>query len=496
MTRGAYVLAVDQGTTGSRAILYDAGASVVLSSYREFPQIFPQPGWVEHDAVKIWYSARRVIKNVLQKKKISNSDSISAIGITNQRETTVLWDKNTGKPFYHAIVWQDRRTSRYCERLKKDGYERRIREKTGLVLDPYFSATKIQWMLANVPGIRKKIQQGKVLFGTVDTWILWNLTGGKVHATDPTNASRTLLYNIHTRRWDAELLKVFSIPQSILPEVRSSGGDFGMTSGQYGIPNGIRICSVMGDQQSALYGQSCYRPGEVKNTYGTGCFAVMNLGKKTRKKFPHGLLGTLACDEAGGAVYALEGSIFMGGAVLQWVRDGLKLIRKASDSEVVARRLKDSGGVTMIPAFTGLGSPYWNPHARGMISGMTRGTTQQHIIRAALESIAHQSADVIEQMEKTGVKVKQLKVDGGATRNGFLMQFQADLLHKPVWVSSQPESTAWGTAKLAGKISKFWKASLKAADKITYSKYSPRMKSEDAASLRHTWKKEVKRALL
>lgn len=493
MTPGAYVVAIDQGTTGSRAILYNRSASVVSSSYQEFPQIFPKPGWVEHDALKIWRSVQNVLRKTLS--GVTKSSAIAAIGITNQRETVVLWDRITGKPFHHAIVWQDRRTAEDCARLKRRGLEKKIREKTGLVLDPYFSATKLAWMIRHIPGLRQKISRGRVLAGTMDTWVLWKLTGGKVHATDPTNASRTLLYNIHTRRWDEELLRIFGIPKSILPEVRNSGADFGATAASLGIPAGIKISSVIGDQQSALYGQSCYKAGQVKNTYGTGCFAVMNLGARKPKQFPHGLLGTLACDEAGKPVYAVEGSVFMGGAVIQWIRDGLKLIKTAGDSEALVRTVNDTGGVTLIPAFTGLGSPYWNPHARAMISGMTRGTTGAHIVRAGLESIAQQSADVMEQMQRTGEKIKELKVDGGATANSFLMQFQADLLRIPVLVSSQPESTAWGAAKLAGKSAGFWGHSGKQEQKIRYRRFTPQITADKVLEARSLWKKEIERVL-
>ncbi len=495
MKTGAFILAVDQGTTGSRAILYHKSASFFLSAYQEFPQIFPKPGWVEHDPEKIWQSVYSVVRRVLKRINFTSS-SVAAIGITNQRETTLLWNRKTGQPYHHAIVWQDRRTAGDCESLRAKGYERIIRQKTGLVLDPYFSATKIAWLLNHSLGLRRKAERGEMLFGTMDSWILWKLTGGKVHATDPTNACRTLLYNIHTRQWDGGLLKLFRIPKSILPEVRNSGSDFGLTAGIPGIPEGIPIRAVMGDQQAALFGQGCYRRGEIKNTYGTGCFAVMNLGSRNIKKIPHGLLGTLACDASGNPVYALEGSVFMGGAVIQWVRDGLRLIQKASEAEGVSRRLRDNGGVTMIPAFTGLGSPYWNPRARGMISGLTRGTTGDHIIRAAVESIAHQSSDVIDQMKKTGIPVKELRVDGGASRNHFLMQLQADLSQIPIFVSSQTESTAWGAAKLAAKSAGLW-PSLKAIDKkIRYKKFTPRMSSRTAEILRAVWKKEIQRASL
>jgi glycerol kinase len=494
MNHASAVLAIDQGTTGTRAILYGKKAELLASAYQEFPQIFPRPGWVEHDAEEIWQSVLAVAGQVLQKTHLK-AQQIAAIGITNQRETTILWDKKTGRPVHHAIVWQDRRTSEYCAELKRRGYEKNVRRKTGLVLDPYFSATKISWLLKHVKGLRKKAEKGGILFGTIDTWLLWKMTGGRVHATDYTNASRTLLFNIRTLKWDPELLKIFQIPQAILPAAMPSAADYGVTEPSGKLPGGIPIRVLFGDQQAALYGQSCYRKGDIKNTYGTGCFTVFNLGSKLPKKIPFGLLATVAADQDGKPVYALEGSVFIGGAVIQWVRDGLHLIRHASETEAAIHGLHDTGGVTLIPAFAGLGSPHWNPNVRGVITGLTRGTTAQHLIRAALESIAQQSADVIEQMQKTGTHVHELRVDGGATKNHFLMQFQADLLRMPILVSEQSESTAWGAAKLAAHASGFWSSLEKTDRKIRYKRFIPKMKQNEALKLRKIWQKEVQKLL-
>lgn len=490
MKHRASVLAVDQGTTGTRAIVFSAAGKPTASFYQEFPQIFPKTGWVEHDALKIWNTVQTAASKVL--KKIS-SKSISAIGITNQRETTILWDRRTGKPVHPAIVWQDRRTAEACENLRQRGLESLIRKKTGLVLDPYFSATKIAWLLEHVPGLRKRAERGDILFGTVDTWLLWNLTGRKVHATDQTNASRTLLFNIRNLAWDPELLKIFKIPRQLLPEVKPAGAHYGKTAALKGIPGGLPIEAMMGDQQAALYGQACYSRGQIKNTYGTGCFTVLNLGSRLPSPIPSGLLLTVACDKEGKAAYALEGSIFIGGAVIQWIRDGLKWIHKASETEAIANKVKDSSGVVFIPAFAGLGSPYWNPNARGMISGITRGTKREHIILAALESIAQQSADVVEQMKKTGSKVQELKVDGGATRNSFLMQLQADLLQIPVLVSEHSESTAWGVAKLAGHRAGIWKNLAALDESLHYRKFFPKKKVSWVLKMRRDWKKEIAR---
>ncbi len=486
-----FILAIDQGTTSSRAILFDHAGQPHGVAQQEFRQIFPHPGWVEHDANEIWQSQLAVIRQVLRENDVSAAD-IAAIGITNQRETTVLWDKNTGKPVHRAIVWQDRRTADHCALLKRKGHEKKFREKTGLVLDPYFSGTKIHWLLENLPKVKQKAKAGKILFGTIDSWLLWKLTHGRVHATDFTNASRTLLFNIQTHQWDDELLKILNVPRAMLPEVRNSGADFGIAEEK--IVKGIPIFALIGDQQAALYGQGCTRPGTIKNTYGTGCFTVLNLGKKFQKP-PFGLLATLACDEAGRSVYALEGAVFIAGAAIQWLRDGLGFFKKARETYSMATSVKDAGGVVMIPALTGLGSPYWDPHARGVITGLTRGTRREHIVRAALEGIANSTADVIEAMAKQSHKISELRVDGGATQNNFLMQFQADLLGIPILVSDITESTAWGAAKLAGMASGFWPDSEKLDHKRRYRRFMPRMASKAVQASRLAWKNEIKRLL-
>lgn len=492
--RQGVILAIDQGTTGSRAILYDRHGRMIASDYQEFHQFYPKPGWVEHNPEEIWKSVQHVISGALSRAP-SSSAPIVAIGITNQRETTILWNKKTGRPVYPAVVWQDRRTASLCDTLKKQGHEKKFRRKTGLVLDPYFSGTKIRWILDHVPGVRKKAQRGEILFGTIDTWLLWKLTGGKVHATDYTNASRTLLFNIRTKAWDRELLRLLKIPASILPEAKESAASFGKTAALKVLQEGIPIRAILGDQQAALYGQACYRAGDAKNTYGTGCFVMMNLGPKQRT-LPFGILETLACDKSGKPVYALEGAIFIAGAAVQWLRDGLGFFKNASETEKMIRKVPDNGGVTVVPAFAGLGSPYWNPHARGMMSGLTRGTKREHIVRAVLESIAHQSADVVETMKASAhSRVSSLKVDGGATRNHFLMQFQADILGVPVLVSEISESTAWGVAKLAGKALKFW-ISLDAIDRrCRFRVFRPHLERSRAELLRDAWKKEVRRLL-
>ncbi len=470
-----YVLAIDQGTTGSRAVVYDQNSRVVASAYKEFKQYFPKPGWVEHDPEEIWRVTKAVMKAAVKNRKIA------AIGITNQRETTVLWDRITGKPARRAIVWQDRRTAPVCERLRKRGLEKTVRAKTGLVLDPYFSATKIRWMLDHDAGLKKKAAAGRLAFGTIDSWLLWKLTEGQVHATDLTNASRTSLLNIKTGEWDPELLKIFGVPRSLLPRVLASGSEFGWTK------NGIPIRSMMGDQQAALFGQACYRPGEAKNTYGTGCFLVVNAGNSYVRP-PQGLLATLACDANGRKAFALEGSVFVAGSAVQWLRDGLGLVATAAETERLARSVSDTGGVVFVPALAGLGAPYWNASARGQITGITRGTTRAHLVRATLEAIAHRSADVVEAM---GRRLHALKVDGGATANGFLMQFQADILGVPVLVSEFAESTAWGAAKLAGIGAGVWKNAAAADRKLKVRRYTPRMKPGAAKRRRREWSEAV-----
>ncbi len=489
-----YILAIDQGTTGTRALFYDKRGRICASAYQEFTQHYPHPGWVEHDPEEIWKSTLRVIGRALTSAHISPKN-IASIGITNQRETTILWDKKTGRPVSRAIVWQDRRTADFCEKLKKAGEESWIRKKTGLVLDPYFSATKIRWLLDNLPGLKHRAQRGEILFGTIDTWLLWKLTGGKIHATDATNASRTLLYNLKKLDWDSGLLKVFKIPSAILPKVHPSSFNYGKTVAGGPLKSGISIHALVGDQQGALYGQGCYDPGEIKNTYGTGCFLMVNQGRKYREP-PAGLIGTLACDEKGQPVYALEGAIFIAGAVIQWLRDGLGLIHRAAETEKISRGLKDTGGVTVIPAFTGLGSPYWEPNVRGAIFGLTRGTRKEHLVKAALDSIAFQTLDVFEAMSKAlGRKPRFLKVDGGATANDYLMQFQADLLGTPVLRTDRAESTAWGAAKLAGIGCGFWKSASVVDQLRRYKKFLPRMSAQERSEKIRGWRAAVQRLL-
>ncbi|TBR26112.1 glycerol kinase [bacterium] len=470
------VLALDQGTTGTRALVYGPGGRLVASAYREFTQHFPRPGWVEHDAAEIWRSAQTVIKAALAGL---DARRVAAVGVTNQRETTVVWDRQ-GRPLARAVVWQDRRTAAACARLKARGLEAAVRRKTGLLLDPYFSATKLRWLLDETPGLRSGARRGDALFGTVDSWLLWNLTGGRAHATDLTNASRTLLFDIGRGRWDAGLLDLFGVPAAMLPEALPSGGRFGLTAGGV-LPAGIPITAMLGDQQAALYGQSCYGPGQVKNTYGTGCFVVANLGPRRRPP-PSGLLETLACGARGEKTYALEGSVFAAGAAVQWLRDGLGIIASAADSERLARSVPDSAGVTLVPAFAGLGAPHWRPDVRGAVFGLTRGTTRAHLARATLEAVAHQTADVVSAMG--GVKV--LKADGGATANAFLMQLQADLLGVPVLAAASAESTAWGAAKLAGRAAGLWGAEADAGRRSR--EFKPRMPRARARAMRDSWK--------
>lgn len=488
------ILAIDQGTTGTRAVLYDSRGRIRGGAYQEFRQYYPAPGWVEHDPIEILNSTRQTIACALSRAHLE-SRKIAAIGITNQRETTLLWERKTGKPLARAIVWQDRRTAEFCEKLKHKGRESFFRERTGLVLDPYFSGTKIRWLLDTVSGLRRRASKGEILFGTIDTWLLWNLTGGKTHATDATNASRTLLLNLKKISWDSQILKLLKIPSEILPEVHPSSFLFGKTSTFGPLKAGIPISGLVGDQQGALYGQGCYRSGEMKNTYGTGCFLVLNEGKHYRTP-SEGLLGTLACDADGKPAYALEGAVFIAGAALQWLRDGLGLIRKAGESEKIARRLPDTGGVVVIPAFTGLGAPYWNPNVRGAIFGLTRGTGREHLVKAALESIAYQTADVFEAMVRVvGQKPRFLKVDGGAAANNYLMQFQADLLGIPVLRSDRTESTAWGAAKLAGIQAGFWK-SVREIDRVRrYRKFSPRMPVRERMEKLTAWREAVRKLL-
>jgi glycerol kinase len=448
------VLALDQGTTSSRAIVFDHDGLPVASAQREFAQIYPKPGWVEHNPVEIWSSQLEVAEEALSNAGIQ-STSIAALGITNQRETTIVWNRKTGKPVYNAIVWQDRRTAGYCDTLKAGGHGKEIQEKTGLVIDAYFSATKLKWILDNVEGAREAASKGELAFGNVDSWLVWKLTGGKLHITDVSNASRTMLFNIYEMKWDRKLLSLFDIPESVLPEVRSSSELYGETSGLFSSP--VKIAGIAGDQQAALFGQMCIEPGMVKNTYGTGCFMMMNIGERPISS-KNALLTTIAWKIGNKTIYALEGSIFIAGAVVQWLRDGLGIIAKSSDVEKLASSVTDSGGVYFVPAFAGLGAPHWEQHARGTIVGITRGTTSSHIARAALDSIACQTYDVLHAMQDdSSIIIKELRVDGGAAVNNGLMQFQADILRADVVRPRITETTALGAAYLAGLAAGFWK---------------------------------------
>lgn len=492
-----YILAIDQGTTGTRAFVFDGKQGKSLASdYQEFRQYFPRPGWVEHDAEEIWQSCVKVIRGVLKKANISGRQ-IAAIGITNQRETTVLWDRETSKPISRAIVWQCRRSVDICTSLKKKGLEPIFQRKTGLLLDPYFSGTKIKWCLDHLPGMRQRALKGKICFGTIDSWLIWKLTGGKSHVTDVTNASRTLIFNIRDLSWDKEILGILGIPLDMLASVQNSGSVFGQTTTVASLPAGIPIAAVLGDQQAALYGQGCYAQGTIKNTYGTGCFIVLNTGKKLLSS-KGGLLTTLASDDQGNPVYALEGSIFIAGAVVQWLRDQLNFIQKSSEIEEAVQGIKNTGGVYFVPAFTGLGAPYWDPQARGLITGLTRGTNRQHIMRAALESIAYQTKDVFDLMKsELRKKIRELRVDGGACRNNFLMQFQADILGCRVIRPKVTESTVQGVAHLAGVTVGLWHNKkdlmrLHAVDRV----FIPQMSREERKRLYQGWRKAVEKARL
>lgn len=488
-----YILSFDQGTTSSRAIVFDKKGNIVSVAQKEFRQIFPQPGWVEHDANEIWSTQLGVATEAILKANITPQD-VAAIGITNQRETTVVWDRQTSQPVYNAIVWQDRRTSDYCDQLKVDGTAEKIKEKTGLVTDAYFSGTKIKWILDNVEGARDKAEKGELCFGTIDAWLLWKLTNGKVHATDVSNASRTMIYNIHTLQWDDELLQIMNIPKSILPEVRSSSEVYGHTQ-QILTSAEIPVAGIAGDQQSALFGQMCTQPGMVKNTYGTGCFMLMNTGDKPIES-KNNLLTTIAWSVNGKVQYALEGSVFIAGAVVQWLRDGLKLIQKSGDVEELSKREDDNGGVFMVPAFTGLGAPYWNQHARGIIVGLTRGSSNSHIAKAAVESIAYQTMDVLKAMEADAdIKIKEVRVDGGATVNNYLMQFQADILNTTVIRPSITETTALGAAYLAGLAVGFWNNIEEVQGYWQKEKvFEPSMNEEKRKQLQKQWGKAIKAA--
>lgn len=484
-----YILAIDQGTTSSRALVFDNNGNTKSIAQKEFTQYFPKPGWVEHDANEIWSSQMAVTIEAVSKAKL-HADHIAAIGITNQRETTIVWNRKTGEPVYNAIVWQDRRTADYCDQLIKEGWEEKIRGKTGLVIDAYFVATKVKWILDNVDNARGKAEAGELVFGTVDSWLLWNLTNGQKHITDITNASRTLLFNIHTLNWDQELLDLFKIPRSMLPEVCDSSGDIAHTSGML-FARKIPITGVAGDQHAALFGQMCTKEGMVKNTYGTGCFMLMNIGNKPLVS-KNKLLTTIAWKIGNEIHYALEGSIFISGAVVQWLRDGLGLIKTAKDSERMARSVKDTDGVYFVPAFTGLGAPYWNQHAKGTMVGISRGTTAAHIVRASLESIAFQTHDVLKAMEAdSNISIKELRVDGGATENDFLMQFQSTILDTQIIKSKTTEVTALGAAYLAGLGVGFWKDQNDIIQKWKVDKtYSPEQDSNVEKQL-ESWKKAV-----
>jgi glycerol kinase len=485
-----YILALDQGTTSSRAVLVDRSGSIIASSQKEFKQYFPTPGHVEHDPEEIWSSQYGVINEVLAKSSLDASD-IAAIGITNQRETTIVWDRKTGRAVYRAIVWQDRRTTPLCEELKKKGMEPTFREKTGLLLDPYFSGTKLRWILDNVPGAREKANRGELAFGTVDTWLLWKLTRGKLHVTDVSNASRTLLLNIHTLKWDKDLLEILKIPESLLPEVRSSSEIYGKTAEHvFSMP--VPIAGIAGDQQAALFGQGCFEKGSVKATYGTGCFLLMNT-KDSVVLSKHNLLTTVAWKIGNVVEYALEGSVFVAGAVVQWLRDNLGIIRKSYEIEELAAGVPDSGGVVFVPAFTGLGAPYWDPYARGMLLGLSRGTQKGHIARAALEGIAFQATDVLLAMASDSkTPIKELRVDGGVVASDILMEFQAGLTQTPVLRPKVQELTALGAAFLAGLAVGYWKNK---SDIISHwqldRQFNPQFSKEKAQNLIGKWKRAV-----
>ncbi|MEP7270587.1 MAG: glycerol kinase GlpK [Acidobacteriota bacterium] len=487
-----YVLALDQGTTSSRAILFDRTGRIVHVAQQEFPQIYPRPGWVEHDPEAIWSSQLAVARQAIADGEV-DAGEIAAIGLTNQRETTIVWDRRTDQAIYNAIVWQCRRTAPMCERLKSEGFDRVIRRKTGLVTDAYFSGTKVAWLLDNVKGARKAVGAGELAFGTVDSWLIHRLSGGRVHVTDQSNASRTMLYDIRKKRWDEEILERLRIPSSVLPEVKSSSEVYGETDPElFGAP--IPIAGIAGDQQAALFGQACFKPGMMKNTYGTGCFLLMNTGEKATAS-KTGLLTTIAWERKGVTEYALEGSVFIAGAAVQWLRDGLGLIANAGETEALATSVADNNGVYFVPAFVGLGAPYWDQDARGTIVGLTRGVTRAHIVRAALEAMAFQSRDVVECMQRdSGIKLRELRVDGGATRNDFLLQFQADLLGVPVVRPVITETTALGAAYLAGLAVGFWKNEREIAQQWQVERrFEPKMKRSERERLYDGWLEAVSR---
>lgn len=483
-----FILALDQGTTSSRALVVNHAGQVIAVSQMEYTQIYPKPGWVEHDPMEIWSSQSATEAQALSKADLRHRD-IAAIGITNQRETTVVWDKHTGKPVYNAIVWQDRRTADYCAKLKSEGFEQEFSEKTGLRLDPYFSGTKLRWILENVEGARARAEAGDLLFGTVDSWLVWKLTAGKVHVTDATNASRTLLYNIHTCAWDDALLKILNIPRAMLPEVKGSSEVYGISS------KNVPIAGIAGDQHAALFGQACFEPGMAKNTYGTGCFMLMNTGEKAILS-KNNLVTTVAWQINGKTEYALEGSVFMGGAVVQWLRDELQMVKSAEECSELASQIPDAAGMYLVPAFTGLGAPHWDPYARGACVGMTRGTNRKHYCRAALEAIAYQSAELAACMSKdSGIEIKELRVDGGASRSTPLMQFQSDLLDVNVVRPENVETTALGAAYLAGLAVGFWESK---EDIVSRWKedahFKPGRPADEMKTLFDGWKRAVERA--
>ncbi|MGG0658200.1 glycerol kinase GlpK [Rummeliibacillus pycnus] len=489
-----YIMALDQGTTSSRAILFDELGNIFHTAQKEFPQYFPQAGWVEHNPEEIWSSILSVIASVLSEKNVS-ADQVKGIGITNQRETTVVWDKNTGVPVYNAIVWQSRQTAEICEELKGKGYSDLFRKKTGLLIDAYFSGTKVKWILDHVEGARAKAENGDLLFGTIDTWLIWKLTGGKVHVTDYSNASRTLMYNIHELKWDEELLNILGVPSSMLPEVRPSSEIYGTTSTTHFFGQEAPIAGVAGDQQAALFGQACFEKGMVKNTYGTGCFMLMNTGEQAVIS-ENGLLTTIAWGIDGKVNYALEGSIFVAGSAIQWLRDGLRMFRTAAESERYAEKVDSTEGVYVVPAFVGLGTPYWDSDVRGAVFGLTRGTQKEHFIRATVESLAYQTKDVLDAMEvDSGLSLKTLRVDGGVVANNFLMQFQSDLLNVPVERPSISETTALGAAYLAGIAVGFWENTETIKKHWNLNKqFNPKMNEQRRQELYTGWQKAIRAA--
>ncbi|PEF55833.1 glycerol kinase [Bacillus cereus] len=486
-----YILSLDQGTTSSRAILFNKKGEIVHSAQKEFTQHFPKPGWVEHNAQEIWGSILAVIATCLSEADVK-PEQIAGIGITNQRETAVVWDKTTGKPIYNAIVWQSRQTAEICDELKEQGYSEMVREKTGLLIDAYFSGTKVKWILDNVEGAREKAENGDLLFGTIDTWLVWKLSGGKAHVTDYSNASRTLMFNIHDLQWDDELLDMLTVPKSMLPEVRPSSEVYGETIDYHFFGQNVPIAGVAGDQQAALFGQACFGEGMAKNTYGTGCFMLMNTGEKAVAS-EHGLLTTIAWGIDGKVNYALEGSIFVAGSAIQWLRDGMRMFKDASESEVYANRVESTDGVYVVPAFVGLGTPYWDSEVRGAMFGVTRGTTKEHFIRATLESLAYQTKDVLCAMEAdSGIELKTLRVDGGAVKNNFLMKFQSDILDVPVERPVINETTALGAAYLAGLAVGYWKNQDEIKEQWHMDKrFEPTMEAETSEELYAGWKKAI-----